>query len=236
MGIISQIHISLDLSNRKEIIRLFERGKLGVPKVCEIGPGTRPLILEYPGNAEYFGIEYPGLARETLNVFNSMNKNIKIRECDISTEKWPFEDNTFDVFVSNQVLEHIPNTDHFLEEFYRILKPGGYGIISTPNLSSLLNIIQLILTFQPIMCFASDRFYGIGNPLTSHHYERRDAPFHGHLRVFSLRALIDLCKVYRFKVERKTGGGLIGIPLFDRFIARLIPWYGYYATIKVRKI
>ncbi len=37
-----------------------------------------------------------------------------------------FEDNTFDVIVSNCAFEHIPNLDLALVEMHRILKPGGY--------------------------------------------------------------------------------------------------------------
>lgn len=209
MGILSKINIGADLDNRLEIIRMFERTN-ETRKILEIGPGERPLILEYPGNGIFFGIEYPGYAGKTIEVFREKGKTILMKECDIDTENWPFEDNKFDVIVSNQVLEHMANTDHFFEEFYRIIKRGGYGIISCPNLSSLHNIIQLILTFQPIMCNASDRYYGIGNPLSSHRYEKHSAPFRCHLRILSLRAMVELCKIYGFKVEKKRGGHLWG--------------------------
>lgn len=158
-----------------------------------------------------------------------------MKECDLSKDKWPFKDNQFDVVVSNQVLEHMTNTDYFFEEFFRIMKPGGYGIISCPNLSSLHNIIQLILSFQPIMCNASDRFYGVGNFLSSHRYEKRSALSHCHLRILSLRAIMELCRLNRFKVEKARGGSFMGIPYIGRFIARVIPWYSFYCTVKIRK-
>ena len=44
-----------------------------------------------------------------------------------------FEDNSFDTIVSFQVIEHIENDKLFLQEIYRMLKPGGKAIISTPN-------------------------------------------------------------------------------------------------------
>ena len=37
----------------------------------------------------------------------------------------PVEDESFDVVLCSEVLEHIPEPTHALDEFYRILKPGG---------------------------------------------------------------------------------------------------------------
>ncbi|MDI6701325.1 MAG: class I SAM-dependent methyltransferase [bacterium] len=235
MGIFSKINIGADYANRLEIIDMFEKSS-ETKKICEVGPGGKPLIIEYPGNGEFYGIEYPGCAEETIKAFQLNGKTIVMKECDLSNDKWSFGDDEFDVVVSNQVLEHMTNTDHFFEEFYRIMKPGGYGIISCPNLSSLHNIIQLILTFQPIMHNASDKFYGIGNPLSSHRHEPRSAPFHCHLRILSLRAMVELCALYGFKVETKRGGSFMGIPLIGRYIGRILPWYSVYCTVKVRKI
>lgn len=42
-------------------------------------------------------------------------------------------DNSFDTIVTFQVIEHIQEDRQFLEEIYRVLKPGGKAILSTPN-------------------------------------------------------------------------------------------------------
>ncbi len=42
-------------------------------------------------------------------------------------------DNTYDVVVSFQVIEHIENDSLFLKEIYRVLKPGGTALLTTPN-------------------------------------------------------------------------------------------------------
>ncbi|WP_289031124.1 class I SAM-dependent methyltransferase [uncultured Algoriphagus sp.] len=44
-----------------------------------------------------------------------------------------FGDESFDTIVSFQVIEHIQDDRLFLQEIYRMLKPGGKAIISTPN-------------------------------------------------------------------------------------------------------
>lgn len=41
----------------------------------------------------------------------------------------PFKDNSFDVVVSTQVAEYIPDIDAFCSEVFRVLKPKGRGLI-----------------------------------------------------------------------------------------------------------
>lgn len=48
------------------------------------------------------------------------------------------ESNSYDVIVSFQVIEHIKNDKLFLEEIYRVLKPGGTAILTTPNIKKTL--------------------------------------------------------------------------------------------------
>ncbi|MDE6493249.1 MAG: methyltransferase domain-containing protein [Bacteroidales bacterium] len=50
----------------------------------------------------------------------------------------PFEDSMFDCVVSFQVIEHIKKDKELVEEMYRVLKPGGMLILSTPNKSMSL--------------------------------------------------------------------------------------------------
>ncbi|MGI9545591.1 MAG: class I SAM-dependent methyltransferase [Cyclobacteriaceae bacterium] len=47
-------------------------------------------------------------------------------------------DALYDVVVSFQVIEHIKDDRLFLKELYRVLKPGGQAIISTPNIKKTL--------------------------------------------------------------------------------------------------
>jgi len=45
----------------------------------------------------------------------------------------PFQDNFFDVIVSSEVIEHTPFPLKAIEEFARVLKPGGVIVVTTPN-------------------------------------------------------------------------------------------------------
>lgn len=48
------------------------------------------------------------------------------------------EDNSYDIIISFQVIEHIKNDKLYLEEIKRLLKPGGRAFITTPNVKKTL--------------------------------------------------------------------------------------------------
>ena len=51
----------------------------------------------------------------------------------VPAEKLPFENATFEVVFSHEVLEHVDDDRKAIEEALRVLKPGGYLIIFVPN-------------------------------------------------------------------------------------------------------
>jgi ubiquinone/menaquinone biosynthesis C-methylase UbiE len=76
------------------------------------------------------------------NTFKTARKNIKYNNAILnhgSATELPFNDDYFDVITSMETLEHIPQKlqEKCIEEFHRVLKPGGKLIISTPNKSVL---------------------------------------------------------------------------------------------------
>jgi 2-polyprenyl-3-methyl-5-hydroxy-6-metoxy-1,4-benzoquinol methylase len=51
----------------------------------------------------------------------------------IPTNVLPFSDSTFDVIVSLDYLEHVHDDRAAMNELFRVLKPGGHLLISTPT-------------------------------------------------------------------------------------------------------
>lgn len=45
----------------------------------------------------------------------------------------PFKDNSYDVIFCNHVLEHIPDDTKAMQELYRVMKPGGFGVFQIPQ-------------------------------------------------------------------------------------------------------
>jgi SAM-dependent methyltransferase len=54
----------------------------------------------------------------------------------------PFEDNSYDIILCNHVLEHIPDDTKAMQELYRVLKPGGYGVFQIPQDLSRANTFE----------------------------------------------------------------------------------------------
>ena len=50
-----------------------------------------------------------------------------------SSDELPFADGTFDGVLLNEVLEHVANESGTLSEIYRVLRPGGYLVVMSPN-------------------------------------------------------------------------------------------------------
>jgi SAM-dependent methyltransferase len=54
--------------------------------------------------------------------------DVKADICDL-----PFKENEFDVVFCNHVLEHIPDDTKAMQELYRVMKKGGFGVFQIPQ-------------------------------------------------------------------------------------------------------
>ncbi|HZF46286.1 MAG TPA: methyltransferase domain-containing protein [Sphingomonadaceae bacterium] len=60
-------------------------------------------------------------------------------------EPYPFPDNTFDMIVSDWVLEHVDNPQEFAAEVARVLKPGGWFCARTPNRWGMVGLVTSLI-------------------------------------------------------------------------------------------
>lgn len=69
-----------------------------------------------------------------LDDYEEMNRpaNADFVKADLN-DFWNVPDNSVDFAFSLEVIEHIENPRHFIREIKRIMKPNGYGFVSTPN-------------------------------------------------------------------------------------------------------
>ena len=103
-------------------------------------------------------------------------------------EKLPYGRSFFDVVIAGEIIEHVFDTDKFLENIKRVLKQDGHLVLSTPNLATVGRRILL--------------FFG-KNPLieTSTSYGDKAS---GHIRYFVKDSLMKLLKEHEFRIKKLT--------------------------------
>jgi 2-polyprenyl-3-methyl-5-hydroxy-6-metoxy-1,4-benzoquinol methylase len=138
-----------------------------------------------------------------------------------------------------ELIEHLFDPDHFLDEVYRVLKPKGIFALSTPNLASIHNRIALLFGYQPYPMRVSLN-YALG------HFIHPRWGAHEHVRVMTLRGLRELLKIHKFKEIKIYGAGmsfpsnfkLRGLSLIkalDKAITKLTPSLAHHSIMIVKK-
>lgn len=131
-----------------------------------------------------------------------------------SGDALPFADGAFDLVVSDDVIEHLVDTDTYAREIHRVLRPDGYLTLSTPNLAAWFNRVALLAGLQPAFSEVSfERVFGRpGNELV------------GHLRLFTTKSVVQFLEYHGFRVRKVAGvpfGALPrGVRGLDGFFAR----------------
>jgi|SRR3972149_9598618 len=201
-------------------------------RILDIGSDSGELITQRVQNVkkpEIYGID---LRKEASN----KSKKISIKALVGNVEDGlPFKSSFFDIVSANQIIEHLRDLDFFLEEIHRVLKPQGYLILSTENLSSWHNILALCLGWQAFSQHVSS-YRSIGNPLSiGHNTDYKSGTMH--IKILTPRGLRELAKLHNFKIEEFFGAGYYPLPSFlSKCLSRLDPTHSAFIGIKARKI
>lgn len=106
----------------------------------------------------------------------------------------PMPDNTYDLLIAGEIIEHLVDTDHFAEEALRVLKPGGHLILSTPNLASWYNRVRLLRGLVPA-CY----------PGPSSTIRKNLLIDNNHIRVNVLSEWVHFLQCHQFQIESIHG-------------------------------
>ncbi|MGC1403765.1 MAG: class I SAM-dependent methyltransferase, partial [Thermodesulfobacteriota bacterium] len=123
----------------------------------QLGPGEGKRLLDvgaFPGHltlaAQTLGYQVEALtgtnesARGLENFTARLSsRHIPVALADVEFDIFPFPDQSFDAVLATEIIEHLPfNPYHLLREAFRVLKPKGRIILSTPNLPKLDNLLR----------------------------------------------------------------------------------------------
>lgn len=119
-----------NVMHQRHMIAYSEAAKRVSGQVLEIGSGEGYGIEYLSSKADHYHAidKFPS----QYNLSDSERKKVHFHQMSVP----PLEnitDNSFDFVVSFQVIEHIKDDDFFIREIYRVLKPGGKLILTTPN-------------------------------------------------------------------------------------------------------
>ena len=110
-------------------------GDLSGKRVVDAGCGHGELLkyIRTRWDCELFGVD---MVQERLDRADLID-GIEIRYSNIQ-QRIPFEDNSFDVSFSTEVIEHLKDPQSFLGELRRVTEPGGTIILTIPNGSAFV--------------------------------------------------------------------------------------------------
>lgn len=98
-------------------------------KILEIGSGKGRLLNHFFKQ----GYDIRGVELNQAYIAASRELFGELPLSAVDSEKLPATDGSLDIVMSFDVFEHIPDIDGHLREVNRVLKPGGYYLVQTPN-------------------------------------------------------------------------------------------------------
>lgn len=108
-------------------------------RALDFGAGTGHLagLLKERGRFDRMDaadiVDYGGSARAGVHwIFSDLN------------ERLPIADSTYDLIVAAEVIEHLENPRFLAREWFRLLRPGGTLVVSTPNNESWRSVVSLL--------------------------------------------------------------------------------------------
>lgn len=113
-------------------------------KVLEIGCGVGDFAI-YLANqgANVTAVDFSPIAI-AMAIDKSQIQNINVQFQVADAQALPFEANTFDLILSCECLEHVPEPQLALTEMMRVLKPLGKLILTTENYSNAILLLWLV--------------------------------------------------------------------------------------------
>lgn len=204
----------------KEIsIALEGKKKLKILDVASGTGGFVDLMLhKYPSNTYYGDDISEGIISRNIKSKPQIQWSVQDYNHEIA-----YEDNFFDIIIAGEIIEHLYDTDKFIQNCLRVLKPGGELHITTPNLASWLDRIMLLFGMQPFSTEVSNVNRVFGRESFYKLLKQRDnSPSAGHLRLFTMASL-EKVMIYHGGVLKKSIPVYIHNFLLNRLITRFLP-------------
>ncbi|MEK6798825.1 MAG: methyltransferase domain-containing protein [Planctomycetota bacterium] len=139
----------------RETLRRVPPAKQGNERLLDLGSSRAwlpfyQLVLGY--RRIVLNTSYPdsGFVREGTLVAGADPCDVRVSVFDVERQRFPHEDESFDVVLCLEVLEHLAiDPMAMIAEVNRVLKLGGRFILTTPNAVRVSNVVNMILGEHP---------------------------------------------------------------------------------------
>lgn len=165
-----------------------------------------------------------GIDLDDERLARAAERDVETIKADLGSERLDLEDATFDLAMSFGALEHIVWYDTMFSEAARLIRPGGWFLLSAPNLGSYVNRAALLMGYQPRDIEVS---WEVATGMLPA-YRRADSqgkPL-GHVHSTTLRSMTELLEHFGFEIVVKSGFspdfGSRLLKVFDRTVG-LVP-------------
>jgi SAM-dependent methyltransferase len=132
-------------------------------RYLDIGSGTGALI-------ELIRIIHPGVEIHACDYTDSLMKipGQKVDVVNLNEEPLPYDADSFDLVSCTEVLEHLENYRRLTREIFRVTKPGGAAIFTTPNILNLNSRLRFLSVgfwnlFGPLPVGRSESYSAVGH-------------------------------------------------------------------------
>jgi SAM-dependent methyltransferase len=114
---------------------LVERDACGV--LADVGCGTG-------GLAERLGTRFARVVGVDVVRYPGLSPSVEFRQADLDRDPLPLADGEADAVAAIETIEHLENPRALVRELARVLRPGGWIVVTTPNQLSVLSLLTLV--------------------------------------------------------------------------------------------
>ncbi len=172
----------------------------GAKKILDVGCANGAILKPLLGE----GRELHGVDISQFLIDKANANGIKAVLHNLEIAPLPYPDKSFDAVFCGETIEHQVDTDWLLSEINRVLKPGGFLVLTFPNIRTVLSLVMMAFFNIPPMFAARYR-----------------AP---HVRDFTLKTIKIAFSENGFAIRRAVGAGFY-LPKIGEFGAGVSTWF-----------